>query len=45
MTWLKINNSNILFVELLFVECATILSPDKKAVGQIGVKNGRINGS
>ena len=30
--WLKINNSNSLFVELKFIG-ATILSPDKAALG------------
>ena len=46
ISWLKINNCNSLFLwNYKLLNSATILSPDKTAVEQVGVKNNKIDGS
>ena len=46
ISWLKINNSNRIFLQNYnSLNSDTILSPVKTVVGQVGVKNRKIDGS
>ena len=45
ITWLEINDSNRLFCIITILNSFKILSPDKRALRQVGFENSKVYGS